>query len=176
MCGHAGNCLDRYTGVRGNGVRHRGHFGMGVDKASAVGTAISSVQFKVDGTVLGTASYGLSRPDVCAVSPGRPGCPNVGYSYSLNTSTLSVGTHTITVTATDSDTTPDSASSSVTLNVQATPPTVYIDGPAAGSSVSGTVTVIGWAIDNTSAVGTAIRERLLFPASLDGRRPCNVYT
>ena len=72
--------------------------GWAVDNAAAVGTAISNVQIKVDGTFVGTATYGLSRPDVCAVYPGRPGCPNVGYSYSLNTTTLSVGTHTITVT------------------------------------------------------------------------------
>jgi hypothetical protein len=114
------------------------------------------VQVKVDGVVVGAATYGASRPDVCAVYPGRPGCPNVGYSFSLNTSALSTGAHTITVTATDSDGTPDSGSSSVTVTVQATPPTVYIDGPTAGSIVSGTVTVVGWAIDNSSAVGTAI--------------------
>ena len=130
--------------------------GWALDNASAVGTGISSVQVKVDGTVVGTATYGLSRPDVCAVYPSRFGCPNVGYSFSLNTSTLSVGTHTITVTATDSDATPDSGSSSVTVNVQATPPTVYIDAPAPGATVSGIVTVSGWAVDNAAAVGTAI--------------------
>jgi len=130
--------------------------GWAVDNASVVGTAISSVQVKVDGSVVGTATYGISRSDVCAVYPGRPGCPNVGYSFSLNTSTLSAGSHTITVTATDSDGTPDSGSSSVTVNVQAPLPTVYIDAPAQGSAVSGTVTVSGWAVDNASVVGTAI--------------------
>ena len=130
--------------------------GWAVDNAAEVGTTISSVQVKVDGTVVGNASYGLSRPDVCAAFPGRPGCPNVGYSYSLNTSTLSVGTHSITVTATDSDGTPDAGSPSVTVNVQATPPTVYIDAPAPGAVVSGIVPITGWAIDNAAAVGTAI--------------------
>jgi len=72
-------------------------------RSPVVGTAISRVQVKVDGTAVGTATYGSSRPDVCAAYPGRPGCPNVGYSFSLDTSTLSVGSHTITVTATDSD-------------------------------------------------------------------------
>ena len=127
-----------------------------MDNAAAVGTAISSVQVKVDGTVVGTATYGLSRPDVCAAYPGRPGCPNVGYSFSLNTSTLSTGTHTITVTATDSDGTPHSGSSSVTVNVRATPPTVYIEAPVLGATVSGIVTISGWALDNVSVVGTAI--------------------
>jgi len=57
---------------------------------------------------VGTATYGPSRPDVCAVYPRRSGCPNVGFSYSLNTSALSVGAHIIAVTATDSDGSPDS--------------------------------------------------------------------
>jgi hypothetical protein len=102
-----------------------------VDNASVVETAISSVQVKVDGIVVGTATYGSSRSDVCAAYPGRPGCPNVGYSFSLNTSTLSVGAHTITVTATDSDGTPDTSSSSVTVNVQAQAPR-----PPAGPKLS----------------------------------------
>jgi Bacterial Ig domain len=130
--------------------------GWTVDNASEVGTGMSSVKVQVDGEVVGNATYGLSRPDVCGVYPGRPGCPNVGFSFSLNTSSLTPGTHTITVTATDSDATPDTGSFSVTLTVQATPPTVWIDGPTQGSTVSGTVTVVGWAIDNASSVGTAI--------------------
>jgi len=105
---------------------------------------------------VGTATYGSSRPDVCAVYPGRPGCPNVGFSFSLNTSGLTAGAHTITVTATDTDGTPDTGSSSVTVNVQAPLPTVYIDSPAQGAAVSGIVTVSGWALDNASVVGSAI--------------------
>ena len=79
-------------------IRHGDSFRVGGGQRVAVGSAINSVQVKVDGTVVGTATYGFSRPDVCAVYPGRTGCPNVGYSYSLNTSALSVGSHTITVT------------------------------------------------------------------------------
>ena len=130
--------------------------GWAIDNTSAVGTAISSVQVKVDGTAVGTATYGVSRPDVCAVFPGRPGCPNVGYSFALNTATLTPGTHTITVTATDSDGSPDVGSATITVKVSGAPPSVAIDTPAAGSTISGTVTLAGWAIDNTSAVGTAI--------------------
>ena len=36
------------------------------------------------------------------------------------------------------------------------PPTVYIDAPAQGSAVSGTVTVSGWAVDNAAVAGSAI--------------------
>src|SRR6202051_4098656 len=103
-----------------------------------------------------TATYGISRSDVCAAYPGRPGCPNVGYSYSLNTSTLSVGSHTITVMATDSDGSADAGSSSVPANVPATPPTFYIDTPPSGATVSGIVSITGWAVDNAAAVGTVI--------------------
>ena len=134
--------------------------GWAIDNASTVGTAIGSVHVLVDGTAVGTATYGVSRTDVCAAYPGRPGCPNVGYTYSLNTATLTPGCHTITVTATDSASPPDTGSASETITVTAGTagaiPTVHIDLPAWGATVSGTVTVGGWAIDNASTVGTAI--------------------
>jgi hypothetical protein len=69
----------------------------------------------VDGTAVGAATYGVSRPDVCAVYPGRPGCPNVGFSYSLNAAALTAGSHTITVTATDSASPPDTGSATITV-------------------------------------------------------------
>ena len=49
-----------------------------MDNPSIVGTAISSVQVSVDGSVEGTATYGLSRPAVCAVYSSRPDYSNVG--------------------------------------------------------------------------------------------------
>jgi hypothetical protein len=128
--------------------------GWAVDNATTVGTAIGSVQVKVDGAVVGTATYGVSRPDVCAAYQGRPGCPNVGYTFTLNTSTLALRSHSITVTATDTDGSPDSGSATVTITV-GQPPLVRIDNPVAGL-VSGMITVSGWAIDNVAAVGTAI--------------------
>jgi N-acetylmuramoyl-L-alanine amidase len=131
--------------------------GWAIDNASTVGTAIGSVQVLVDGTAVGAATYGVSRPDVCTAYPGRPGCPNVGFSYSLNTATLAPGSHTITVTATDSASPPGTGSTSVTVTVTAAViPSVHIDMPASGATVSGTATVAGWAIDNASVVGTAI--------------------
>ncbi|MGB7758864.1 MAG: Ig-like domain-containing protein, partial [Bryobacteraceae bacterium] len=132
--------------------------GWAIDNASTVGTAISSVQVLVDGVAVGAGTYGINRPDVCAVYPGRPGCPNVGFTYSLNTTTLTLGSHTITVTATDSASPPDTGSASVTVTVTAPVviPSVHIDMPASGTIISGTATVAGWAIDNASTVGTAI--------------------
>ncbi len=129
--------------------------GWAIDNASTIGTAIGSVQVQVDGIAVGTASYGGLRPDVCAVFPGRPGCPNVGYSYALNTTGLSAGAHTLTVCATDTDATPATGCQSVSITVP-TVPSVFIDSPANGATVSGTLNVLGWAIDNASTIGTAI--------------------
>jgi hypothetical protein len=128
--------------------------GWALDNVSAA-TAIGSVKVLVDGAVVGNATYGVSRPDVCNAYPGRPGCPNVGYTFTLNSGTLTLGSHTITVKASDNDGTPDAGVASATVTVNSTPATVFIDQPVAGT-VSGTVTISGWAIDNTSVVGTAI--------------------
>jgi archaellum component FlaG (FlaF/FlaG flagellin family) len=134
--------------------------GWALDNLTEIGTAINpnSLQVKVDGYIYGSATYGGDRSDVCAVYPGRVGCPNVGFNFELNTAPLSPGAHTITVSATDTDApTPDTGSANVTVNVGgAVRPSVYIDLPGVNEVISGTVSVVGWAIDNTSAIGTAI--------------------
>src|SRR5207247_1919784 len=82
-----------------------------------------------------------------------------GYSFALNTSSLTPGSHTITVAATDTDSTPQVGTYSVTVTVSGSssmPPTAWIETPSQGATVTGTVTVAGWAIDNASSVGTAI--------------------
>jgi hypothetical protein len=130
--------------------------GWAIDNTSAVGTAISGVQVLLDGAVVGNATYGISRPDVCGAYPGRPGCPNVGYAFTLNTGAVSPGQHVITVTALDSDQVPEPGAASVMVTVNNGPPLVWIDQPVAGAAVSGTVTVAGWAVDNGTVVGTPI--------------------
>jgi N-acetylmuramoyl-L-alanine amidase len=63
---------------------------------------ISSVQILVDGALYGTASYGDSRGDVCAVYSGL-GCPNAGWDLSVDTTGLANGAHTFTVRAVGAD-------------------------------------------------------------------------
>jgi len=109
--------------------------GWAVDSALAIGTPITSVQVKVDGALVGYATYGLSRPDVCNIFPGRPGCPNVGYSYQLNTSTIVAGPHIITVTATDSDSPPQTGSSSTAITVLPPPVPAFIQESTALNSI-----------------------------------------
>ena len=77
--------------------------GWALENASvAAPNPVKSVTVFVDETQVGTAKYGSSRPDVCAVYPGRPSCPNVGWSYNLNVSSLSSGRHAPNIVATDS--------------------------------------------------------------------------
>ena len=61
--------------------------------------AISAFSVAIDGNPMGSAVYGVPRPDVCAVFPNRPGCPNVGWQYLLDTTGLSNGQHVLSITA-----------------------------------------------------------------------------
>jgi hypothetical protein len=106
------------------------------------------------GTLPIAATYGISRPDVCAPYPTAPGCPNVGFSYAMNVSNLS-GPQTITVTATDSSTPPNATTANVTINVT-TGGLFNLEAPATGSVVTGVVTVSGWAIAPAGSLINAV--------------------
>jgi N-acetylmuramoyl-L-alanine amidase len=126
-----------------------------VDNVAAIGSAIASVQVLVDGSTVGNAIYGMSRPDVCAAYPGRPGCPNVGFVYSLNPAGLGTGAHTIMVSATNSIGTVGTTSTAITVASKSQ--SLQVDSPTAGSVVSGIISVGGWDIDSESDAGTQIR-------------------
>jgi hypothetical protein len=68
-------------------------------------TTIANVAITVDGIPFGLATYGGSRPDVCAGFPQYAGCPAgaVGWSFAIDTTTLVSGSHTLAVTAGSSD-------------------------------------------------------------------------
>jgi hypothetical protein len=61
--------------------------------------AITGVEIFVDGTSVGSATYGTSRPDIPAVWPNAP--VDCGWTFSLDSTTLTNGPHTVTVNATD---------------------------------------------------------------------------
>ena len=60
---------------------------------------VARVEVLVDGTPAGTASYGLSRPDVATVFPNAP--EHIGFSYLLDTRRYANGPHQLLVLATD---------------------------------------------------------------------------
>lgn len=122
---------------------------------------VTRLDFFVDGNLVGSqedngSSATLdSRPDVCAVYPGRPGCPYVGWHFNLNTTALSNGVHTLAVVAVSAK--GSQATTSTTFNLQngAGSDLVYIDspGPTAGA-LSGKTTFAGWAIHDNAAQET----------------------
>jgi hypothetical protein len=120
-------------------------------------SAVTAVSVTVDGVPYGGASYGISRPDVCVVYPGRPGCPNVGWSFTLDTTQIVDGTHTLGVTETAADGTyyATSVSFSVANSSTSNPMRLFVDSPSAqGTPIFGTVPVMGWAIDDVGGVTT----------------------
>ncbi|HEX4438707.1 MAG TPA: hypothetical protein VH854_01465 [Thermoanaerobaculia bacterium] len=61
---------------------------------------VDHVEIDVDGQVVGTANYGLSRPDVRATDP-RVFSNNVGFSFLLDTTRLADSPHDLVVYVTD---------------------------------------------------------------------------
>jgi hypothetical protein len=60
---------------------------------------VARVEVLVDGVPVGTAQYGLSRPDVAGVFPHAP--ERVGFAYQLDTGRLADGPHQVTIRAVD---------------------------------------------------------------------------
>src|SRR5713226_4062894 len=104
---------------------------------------VVGVQFKVDGN--NTGAEDLAAP----------------YTYSLNTTTLSNASHSLTAVARDAAGN-STTSAAISVNVNNTvagnnPPTISITSPAAGASVSGTVSVSANASDNVGVVGVQFK-------------------
>lgn len=135
--------------------------GWASDPAALTGTGVDAVHVYLDGpssvgTFLGAAAYGDSRPDVASVL-GSDRFRNTGWHFTWNASQLRLGdVHTLYVYA-------HSAASLgwavVTRAVRVgygPDPLIGIESPAAGSTVSGTVAINGWAIDRNAASGPGV--------------------
>ncbi|HWP96379.1 MAG TPA: Ig-like domain-containing protein, partial [Syntrophomonadaceae bacterium] len=64
---------------------------------------VSKVEILIDGSKVGVAEYGGSRPDVQKVHPDYVNSANSGFQYNLDTSGLANGNHTLTARAINSD-------------------------------------------------------------------------
>jgi hypothetical protein len=128
--------------------------GWAIEDLSSTGLAVSTVDVYVDNVKVNTGNaYGAPRADVCTAFPGRPGCPNVGWSYNLNTSALAPGSHTLKIVATDTNNISGFSQNAFTVPQT---PYVYIDYPFANMTLDGTVTVKGWAIEDLTSPGLAV--------------------
>ena len=119
--------------------------------------AISQVTIYVDGTSYGTAQYGSSRPDVCIVYSGRPGCPDVGWSMNIDTTQLSNGRHMLTASASTANGGAAIVSSPFTVanwTDTGNPVRLSIDIPSSSAAtLSGASAALGgWAIDNQALI------------------------
>jgi hypothetical protein len=128
--------------------------GWALDNTAPAGAAIRTVNVLVDNNLVGTATYGVSRPDVCVNLSPEPGCLYAGFSYPLDTSGLSVGPHTLTVIATNGSTPEASGSYSVAFQV-GSGLSITVDSPTAGAVVNGVVTLSGWTARHLALTGRA---------------------
>lgn len=71
-------------------------FGWALDREG-----VAAVRVQVDGTLVGTAGFGIDRPDVNAQFPGFPDSMSPGWSFELNTTALANGTHEVQVVVED---------------------------------------------------------------------------
>lgn len=102
--------------------------GAALDNATQVENDITSVEIYIDNVFKGYATLGQSST-ACTMYPGRPGCPNVGFTYALNTGLLTNGTHTLKVVAWDFDTVPKPAETSYAITVNNVVPLAVVVSP-----------------------------------------------
>jgi len=114
--------------------------------------AINNVAISIDGIPKGTATYGVSRGDVCVVYANRTGCPNVGWTFSLDTTQLANGPHIIQATASSGAQYGTTSTMFTASNWTTNPTRITIDRPAAQGASSGVVNAFGWAIDDIEAI------------------------
>jgi hypothetical protein len=111
---------------------------------------IAGIYVSVDGTALGSASYGGTRSDVCAVYSSASGCPNVGWNFVLDTTLLADGPHTLQITAASAA---GQSSSQTQLfrvaNAGSDAVIVDIDSPTTGQAVTGIGGFYGWTLDTS---------------------------
>jgi hypothetical protein len=118
------------------------------------GSPISLVKVAVDGTSIGSAAYGDQRPDVCAVYPGRVGCPSVGWHLLFDTTLFPDGPHTLQVTEFDG-TNRSTVTNTFTIangGNAVIPTKLYIDQPTPQATLLGTNTISGWAINKNLGI------------------------
>ena len=125
----------------------------------AIGTSatISSVAMTIDGIAYGNAAYGGSRPDVCTVYVGRPGCPSVGWSLPVDTTQMVNGLHVLGVATYTANGQYQTATRTFMVSnaTSVSPIQMYIDSPSAQKSiVLGQTSFGGWAISSTAPVST----------------------
>ena len=119
------------------------------------GAPLSNVKVYIDGTLAGTPTLGIARPDVAAAY-SNAAYTNSGYQLHYSAAGLSLGTHAVTVVAVDSGGR-STTLGPLTITVTSTPPSpppfgsldAAVDGVTGSTTVSQTdsLQVSGWVAD-----------------------------
>jgi hypothetical protein len=147
-----------------------------------INSIVNQVKIAIDGVSAGTAVYGSSRPDVCAIYPDEAACPNVGWSFAVDTTRLANGIHTVTATAIGTQQNTLSSQFTVANWTTGNPMKLSIDFPNSQSGpLSGQLGIGGWAIDQLagiSNIAVAVDNLPLGNAAYGGARPdaCKKFT
>ena len=110
------------------------------------GEIVSKIEILIDGTSIGEADYGDSRPDIGSIFKDYNN-DNCGFHYSLDTTKLTSGNHSITIRETSK------AGKQTTLNGTAFivfnnyPPIGSLENPVGLETISGNYMVKGWFLD-----------------------------
>jgi hypothetical protein len=114
---------------------------------------LSQVKIAIDGVPAGPAVLGAARPDVCAIYPDAPACPNVGWNLSVDTARLANGIHSMTATAIGAQQNTLSSQFTVANWTTGNPMKLSIDYPNSQSGpLSGQVSIGGWVIDQLAGI------------------------
>ena len=140
-----------------------------------------SVQVLVDGSVVGNATLGISRPDVASVYNNSAWQPS-GWGFTISAASLTVGSHTVSAVAMDSIGLTSNVGSAA-ITVRTNPVSGYLD-KAVGNATqtastvyqSDALAVSGWAADSydngpAKSVQVLIDGAVAGNATLGGSRP-----
>ncbi|MGI8385425.1 Ig-like domain-containing protein [Robertmurraya sp. P23] len=108
-------------------------------------SGVSKVEVFLDGKVVGTAQYGIARPDVHKAYPEYQN-PYSGFTYSLDTTRFINGQHTLTVKETGKNGTTKELQKLI-VNIQNAATKGNLESPINGSTVKGNINIKGWALD-----------------------------
>lgn len=118
-------------------------------------SGVSKVEAKVDGTLVGTATFGV-REDVSSAYPQYASTnPNSGFTINctVNMASFTAGNHTLTVTAYGNDGT----TSSSAFNVKKLPPITNVDYPQMNQQYNNTsIYVGGWAVNSSDITSVSL--------------------
>lgn len=110
-------------------------------------SGIKEINILVDDVFIGKAVIGLNRDDVDKAFPGYIGGANSGYEYMLDLSSIREGIRSIRVQAIGNDL--SKMETSFNINVKKLKPLLYVDEPAPNKTVSKSIKIRGWALNES---------------------------